>query len=91
MLGIRPCEALSFHNADIYSGFYTMYVYTNIIDYQRGGDSFVPLFRCVHIMGENNKVVTLTYEKPVRSAKDHITDINVEVKSDQNKHSFYTM
>nr|DAC81253.1 TPA_asm: penton [Astyanax tetra cavefish adintovirus] len=74
--------------ADIHGGFYTMYVYTDIIHYQRVGDSFVPLLRCVHIRGKNNEIVTITYDKPhyVPVSKSLISDIVVEVKSDQDNH-----
>lgn len=76
------------HVADIYGAFYTFYVYTDIIDYQTVGDSFVPLLRCVHISGNNNDVVTVRYNKPhyVSTTKTHITDIAIEVKTDQNQH-----
>lgn len=33
------------HQCDINGGFYTMYVYTDIIQYQTVGDSYVPLLR----------------------------------------------
>src|SRR4029434_10091779 len=35
--------------ADIHGGEYTLYVYTDIIEYQVVGDHFVPLLRCVQI------------------------------------------
>ena len=73
--------------ANIYAGFYAMFVYTDIIHYQRVGDRFVPLLRCVHLTGENNKFITLTYDKPhyVPVSKSLICDIVIEVKSDQDK------
>lgn len=45
--------------ADIHADFYMMY--TDIIENQRVDDSFVLLLRCVYIMGENNKFVTLLF------------------------------
>ena len=94
MLGLEQNKVLTRHEpeapypADVHAGFYTMFVYTDIIHYQRVGDSFVPLLRCVHITGENNKIVTLTYDKPhyVPVSKSLISDIVIEVKSDQDKH-----
>ena len=76
------------HPADIYGGFYTLYVYTDIIEYQTVGDSFVPLLRCVHIAGDIHDVVTVRYDKPhyVSATKTHISDITIEVKTDQNQH-----
>ena len=93
MLGMNPGVPITAREpeapnpSDIHAGFYTMYVYTDVIEYQRVGDSFAPLLRCVHITGENNKVVTITYDKLhyVPLTKNHITDIVIEVKTDQNK------
>ncbi|KAL0152653.1 hypothetical protein M9458_052376 [Cirrhinus mrigala] len=75
------------HQADINGGFYTMYVYTDIIEYQSVGDSYVPLLRCVHITGESNNTVSVRYDKPHYASvnKTHITDITVELKDDQNR------
>lgn len=85
---LTPIEPVAPYLADIHAGFYTMFVYTDIIHHQRVGDSFVPLLRCVHISGENNEIVTLTYNKPhyVGVSQSVISDIIVEVKSDQNVH-----
>ncbi len=47
------------HQADINAGFYTMYVYTDIIEYQSVGDSYVPLLRCVHIKRGDNDTVSV--------------------------------
>jgi hypothetical protein len=65
------------HQCDINAGFYTFYVYTDIIQYQVVGDSHVPLLRCVHISGKTNDTVIARYDKPhyASIAKDHITDI----------------
>nr|DAC81400.1 TPA_asm: penton [Pimephales minnow adintovirus] len=75
------------HQADINGGFYTLYVYTDIVQYQVVGDSHVPLLRCVHISGKTNETVIARYDKPHYASiiKDHITDITIEVKDDQNK------
>lgn len=73
--------------ADIHAGFYNMFVYTDIIQYQRVGDSFVPLLRCVHISGKQHEIVSITYDHPhyVPVNKSLISDIVIEVKSDQNR------
>ncbi len=75
------------HQADINGGFYMMYVYTDIIEYQSVGDSYVPLLRCVHITGEKNDTVSVRYDKPhyVSVNKSLITDITIELKNDQNR------
>lgn len=74
------------HQCDINAGFYTMYVYTDIIQYQAVGDSYVPLLRCVHITGKGNDAVIARYDNPhyASISKDHITSIVIELKDDQN-------
>ena len=39
--------------ADVHAGFYSIFVYTDIMSYQRVGDSCVPLLRTVHIHGKD--------------------------------------
>lgn len=75
------------HQADINAGFYSLYIYTDIIEYQSVGDAYVPLLRCVHIDGENNKIVSVRYDKAhyVPINKTSITEISIEVKDDQNQ------
>lgn len=50
------------------------------------GDSYVALLRCVHKTGENNDIVSVRYDKPHYELvnKSIITDINIEIKDDQN-------
>ncbi len=69
------------HQCDINAGFYTMYVYTDIIQYQAVGDSYVPLLRCVHITGKGNDAVIARYDNPhyASISKDHITSIVIEL------------
>ena len=76
------------HQADIHGGFYTLYIYTDIIRYQSVGDAFVPLLECVQITGDNNNTVSVRYDKPHYASvnKSVITDIAIEVKDDQNHH-----
>jgi hypothetical protein len=47
--------------ADIHAGFYNIFVYTNIISYQRVGDNCVPLLRTVHIDGKDGDIVTTSH------------------------------
>jgi hypothetical protein len=76
------------HQSDIHGGFYTLYIYTDIIRYQSVGDAFVPLLECVQITGDNNSTVSVRYDKPHYASinKSVITDIVIEVKDDQNQH-----
>lgn len=96
ILGLKPGVALETgdqtvtyapHQADINGGFYTMYIYTDIIEYQSVGDYHVPLLRCVHVEGESNKVISVRYDRPhyVSVNKTTITEISIQVKDDQNQ------
>ena len=92
ILGLKPGEWWSAtwygtYPTDILAGFNTLYIYTDIIDYQCVGDSHVPLLRTVHITGRKNEVVTVTYDKPhyVPLSKRQFDEICIEVKSDQNQ------
>lgn len=78
--------------ADIHAGFYNIFVYTDIISYQRVGDSCVPLLRTVHIDGKDGDIVTVTYDKPhyVPVSKKYIENILVELKTDQNENIEFT-
>ena len=60
--------------------FYTLYVYTDIIE-QVEGDYFVPLLRCLHISGVDKEIVTIRYDKVhyVQVPKTHISDIDIEL------------
>lgn len=80
------------YQADINGGFYSLYIYTDIIEYQSVGDAHVPLLRCVHIDGENNKILSVRYDKAhyVPVNKTTITDITIEVKDDQNQKVRFT-
>jgi hypothetical protein len=73
--------------ADINGGFYTLYVYTDIIECQTVGDVHVPLLGTIHIEGETNKVVSVRYDKShyVRLNKNSINEITIEIKDDLNR------
>jgi hypothetical protein len=75
--------------ADIHAGFHNIFVYTDIISYQRVGDSCVPLLRTVHIDGKDGDIVTVNYDKPhyVPISKKYIV---VELKTDQNENISFT-
>ena len=74
------------NNYNVYGGFFTLFVYTDIIEHQVVGDHFVPLLRCVHISGEDKYVVQLVTTRctTYRCSKSYISDIDIEVKTDQN-------
>lgn len=87
-----PVVTYAPHQADIRGAFYGMYIYSDMIEYQSVGDSYVPLLRTVHIDGSSNDSVSVRFNKPhyVPVNKSNITDICIEVKDDQNKHVRFT-
>ena len=77
------------HPADVEVGMYNIFVYTDIVEYQSVGDSYVPLLRIVHITGANNRIMTRTYDRPHyhRLCKMRI---EISLKSDQNQPIHFT-
>lgn len=53
------------------------FIYSDVIEFQSVGDSYVPLLRCVHIQEEHNQIINVQYKKPhyVPVNKSHITEI----------------
>ena len=74
------------NSADIYGGFYKLFVYTNIIEHQVVGDYFVPQLRCVHISGVDKDI---RYDKVhyLQVSKTHISDIDIELIKTTKCHS----
>ena len=70
-------------HADIHAGFYNIFVYTDIISYQRVGDSCVPVLRPVHIVGKDGDIVTVNYDKPhyIPVSKKYIENILGELNN----------
>ena len=52
------------HHADIYAGLFNIFLYSDIVDYQLLGDSYVPLLHCINVLDEGWHLPTLTYDKP---------------------------
>lgn len=74
--------------ADIYGGSYNIFIYTDIVDYQLVGNSYVPLLRCINVSDEERHTPTLSYDKPhyTSLSKSVIDDIEISLKNDQNKY-----
>lgn len=74
------------HPADIYGGLYNIYIYTDIVDYQMVGDSFVPLLRAISTTDEMRRMPHLIFDKPhyTRVTRSLINDIQISLKTDQN-------
>lgn len=70
--------------ADIHQGFYSMYVYCDLVETVVVGDSLVPLLRIVPIKGKPGEMVTQQYEgihyKPLQ--RNHISQIDIYLMTD---------
>ena len=75
------------HPMDIYGGCYNMFIYSDIVDYQVVGDSYVPLLRSINIADTDKQYPILVYDKPhyVRLSRRQIEDIEIDIKSDQDQ------
>ena len=80
------------HYADLYGGRYEIYVYTNIVDYQLVGDSYVPLLRRINIADETRRIPNVCYDKPHYTplANAVLDDIEISLKTDQNQYVPFT-
>ena len=98
MLGFEPGEwnnaaqTLAPHPADPNASFYSLFVYSDILQYQFVGDSYVPLLRTVKIDGYYGHIITISYDRVhyIPVSKRHIENISVEIKTDQNRHINFT-
>ncbi len=90
--GDAPAVTYAPHQADIRGTFYSMYIYTDMIEYQSVDDSYVPLLRTVHIECASNDFISVRFDKPHYASvnKSNITDIFSEVKDNQKKHVRFT-
>lgn len=80
------------HPADIHGGCYNMFIYSDIVDHQWVGDSYVPLLRCINITDTHKSHRSLMFDKPhyVHVSRDPIGDIEIDLKSDQNTNIPFT-
>lgn len=101
ILGVVPDEWITFHKkwngvapypADIKAGFYHLFCYSDVVRPQLVGDVFAPLLRTVTVKGSYGDVITQIFNPahylPV--SKNHIENICVEIKSDQNEFVNFT-
>lgn len=93
ILGVNPGEWILFderlatHPADIKAGFYHLFCYSGIVKHQVVGDAYAPLLRIVDVKGTYGDVITQHFNPPyyLPVAKNHIENISVEIKTDQNQ------
>lgn len=72
---------------DIRAGFYTLFVYTDIITHQLVGDSYVQLLRTVEISGKNNDIITRGYTRPdyIPVCSQHFDSVSISILTDQSR------
>ena len=80
------------HPTDIHGGCYNMFIYSDIIDHQLVGDSYVPLLRSINITDTSKRHCIHMYDKPhyVHVSRDPLGDIEIDLKTDQNTNIKFT-
>lgn len=80
-------QRYAYYPCDLRAGFYHMYCYSDVVAPQMVGDVYAPLLRTIDVKGTFGEIVTQyfnpAYYLPV--SKNHIENIQVEIKTDQNK------
>lgn len=92
MLGFEPgtwiefTEKMAPYPSDMRGGLYHLFLYTDLVSYQMVGDAYAPLLRTLEIKGSYGDIITQQFNPchylPV--TKQHIENIKIEIKSDQN-------
>lgn len=74
------------HPTDLSGGEYSFFIYSDVIGPQLVGDYYVPLLRCVQIIGEPQQIVTTQFARPhyVPVTKSDFDEITIDIKTDQN-------
>ncbi len=69
---------------DMNQGFYSLYVYCNIVEPRLVGDTEVPLLRIVPIEGQNGQMVTKTYEQIqyIPLLQKNFDHLEIDIKKD---------
>lgn len=77
-------QETALHPFDISRGFYSLFVYCNVVEPQIVGDVYVPLLRTVAINGERGAYVVKTYSEPhyVPVSTDEMAVIEMNIKDD---------
>ena len=72
------------HVVDVSQGFYSLYVYCNLIEPRPVGDSSVPLLRIVPIEGRNGQMITKVYQhiQYLPLLQKHFSTIEIDIKKD---------
>ena len=70
---------------DMKNGFYSLYVYCDLVDPQIVGNSVVPLLRHVHVSGLHGEIIEKIFQSPhyLPVIKKEIDRIKIEIKDDR--------
>ena len=103
ILGFKPSTPFSIpalkyskkyapHAADLYGGYYNMYLYTDIAGFQLVGDSYVNLLRTINIADEKRLMPHVQYDRPHYTplSRSVIGDIEISLKTDQDLYVPFT-
>ena len=73
--------------SDINQGFYSLFVYTDILEHRPVGDITAPLLRVIPVTGYQGDVITKTYENiqyfPIQ--KKQFDTIEIDIRTDMGK------
>ena len=72
------------HVVDVNQGFYSLYIYCDVVEARPVGDCQVPLLRIVPIEGESGQMITKTYEhiQYIPLLRKHFKTIEIDIKKD---------
>ena len=78
----------SVHVVDVNQGYYSLYVYCNLIEPWLVGDSRAPLLHIVPIEGHNGQMITKTYQHIhyLPLLQKHFQTIEIDIKKDTGEH-----
>lgn len=92
MLGMdQRCLGEGFHDApfiiDVNQGFYSLYVYCDLVQPRVVGDSLVPLLRIVPVSGKTGQTLTKTYENIHYHLvqQKHFSTVEIDIKDDTDR------
>jgi hypothetical protein len=75
------------YTPDMRNGFYSLYLYCDMVEPQIVGNTIIPLLRTVHIEGNHGDIIEKLYNAPhyVQLNKKEIDQISIEVRDDRDQ------
>ena len=80
--GYKTMERDSTSVIDMAQGFYSLYIYTNVVESRVVGDSVVPLLRIVPIEGKHGEVVSKSFDivQYIPVSNKEFTTIEIDIR-----------